>query len=92
MSNAEMAVKIVLGKHIVEDMLADGFWRMLTSKQPERFFRAVEETLETLPLKEIPRTDKEASDLLFSWTIPVRAAVLNEFLPDVAKIHERTAP
>jgi hypothetical protein len=41
---------------------------------------AVERALEKLPLPTIPQTDEEFSDLLFRWTLPVRAAVALEFI------------
>ena len=93
MTNQEMALKVVLGKHIIEYMFTGDsayFWKTLVNGRTERMLLAAQRALERLPMPEkFPSTDEEASDLLFRWTLPVRTEISLEFMAD---LKEAVAP
>ena len=84
MTKEEMATKIVVGKHIILEMVEGEdnlFWKALINGRTDRLLAAVERGITPLRLDKTPTTDEEVADLIFKWTLPVRAEVALEFLP-----------
>ena len=78
MTTREMSIKLVCVKHIIEDMAKDSFWRLIITSK-ERLFEAVERAMNRLKVPDGEMTDEVLSDLIFRWTLPVRAEVGAEF-------------
>lgn len=82
MTQQQMEVKVLVGKHIVLNIIEGDdsmWWKALINGEKDRMLLAIEDCLRAMPDFPIPKTVDDLTDLVYRNTMSVRAAIMKEF-------------